>query len=182
MLSVWTTAGIAGRRTENRENHGRKQGVTGILPDIPGCGLCVGAAGVLRVCLRPRLFRGLGRHPRRHTRTHQAVVNIQRREPCVQQAGHRPADLHHLHRHEEQEASGVQRQAAGRPASDSGSRTACPLRVAVQQADGDAAVHAAREHHPVHGRFARGRDPRACSLGQHLEVHQGRTDEGPVQF
>ena len=41
---------------------------------------------------------------------------------------------------------------------------------------------AASLHHPVHGRFARGRDTRSCSLGQHLEVHQGRTDEGPVQF
>ena len=124
----------------------------------------------------------LGRHPRRHPRAHQAVDDIQRRTPCVQQAGHHPADLHHLHRHEEQEATGVQRQAAGRPALDGGPCTACPLRVAVQQADGDAAVHAAREHHPVHGRFARGRDTRSCSLGQHLEVHQGRTDEGPVQF
>ena len=37
-------------------------------------------------------------------------------------------------------------------------------------------------HHPVHGRFARGRDTCACRLGQHLEVHQGRSDERPVQF
>ena len=35
---------------------------------------------------------------------------------------------------------------------------------------------------PVHGRFARGRDTRACRPGQHLEVHQGRADERPVQF
>ena len=108
--------------------------------------------------------------------------DIQRRTPRVQQTGYHSADLHHLHRHEEQETSGVQRQAAGRPAPDGGPCAARPLRVAVQQADGDATVHAAREHHPVHGRFARGRDTCACRLGQHLEVHQGRSDERPVQF
>ena len=108
--------------------------------------------------------------------------DIQRWTFGVQQAGHRPADLHHLHRYEKQEASGVQRQAAGRHAPDSGSCAACPLRMAVQQTDGDAVVHAAREHYPVHGRFARGRDTRAYRPGQHLEVHQGRADERPVQF
>ena len=72
------------------------------------------------------------------------------------------ADLYHLYRHTEQETSGVQRQASGHPAAHVRPCTARPLRMAVRPSDGDAAVHAARTHHPLYGSLPCRRDTGSC--------------------
>ena len=100
----------------------------------------------------------------------------------VQQDSHDTADLHHLYRYEEQEASGVQRPQAGDFSPDRRTASACPVRMAVRTSDGNAALYAAAEPYPIHGGFARGSDTGTYSPGQYLQVHQGGPDEGPLQL
>ena len=61
-------------------------------------------------------------------------------------------------------------------------RAAGAVGMAVRPSDGNAAVHAAAEHHFLHGRLPRGCHSRAYRAGQHIEVPQGGSDERPLQF
>lgn len=78
---------------------------------------------------------------------------------------HGAADLYYLYRHQSQETFGVQRPEAGLiPARE----RLCPVsavRMAVRPSDGDAVLHAAAEHYPIHGGLAHGGYPRACGTG-----------------
>ena len=110
------------------------------------------------------------------------MAHLPGRAFSVQQGGHLPAGVHHLRRNPQQEASGVQ--CPETSALPLGGRRAAAraVRVAVQPPDGRLPLLAAAEHHPVHGGHRRGRGAGAHRLGQHLQIHQGRPAERPLQL
>lgn len=56
------------------------------------------------------------------------------------------------------------------------------VRMAVRLSDGGTTLYAAAEYYLLYDNFPRGGYPRACRTGQHLQVPQGGTDEGPLQL